>query len=317
MIGRSTSHALRGGWPAQRSSTHVAVGFFWCYPLLIAAIEAAAALTQPPVGLLLHGALLLGLMLHSTLGRRDETRRLALALAPLPLVRMLALALPLMDLPPLVWYPLVGLSLFGAAWVVAQQAGLTAARLGLDLRRRAFQLLMITGGPGLGAVQYALFPLPPLQAGTGGTLLLLGSSILLASFATELLFRGLLQQTALPLMGQRALLYGAVIFAVLHIGYLSVVIVAFAFIVGLLFAWIVHLSGSLLGVALVQGTASITHLLLLPALIDTVARAAMPPAWVGLLSILTPGLTVLLLALMAVSLGLILLLLADLCASSP
>jgi hypothetical protein len=43
----------------------------------------------------------------------------------------------------------------------------------------------------------------------------------------------------------------------------------------------------------------------------------MPPAWVGLLSILTPGLTVLLLALMAVSLGLILLLLADLCASSP
>jgi len=316
MIGRSTSHALSGGWPAQRSHTHVAVGFFWCYPLLLAAIEATAALTQPAVGLLLHGALLLGLMLHSTLGRRDETRRLALALAPLPLVRMLALALPLMDLPPLVWYPLVGLSLFGAAWVVAQQAGLTAARLGLDLRRRAFQLLMITGGPGLGAVQYALFPLPPLQAETGGTLLLLGSSILLASFATELLFRGLLQQTALPLMGQRALLYGAVIFAVLHIGYLSVAVVAFAFIVGLLFAWIVHLSGSLLGVALVQGIASITHLLLLPTLIDTVAHAAMPPIWMGLLGVLTPGLTVLLLALMAVSLGLILLLLADLCASS-
>jgi hypothetical protein len=229
---------------------------------------------------------------------------------------MLALALPLMDLPPLVWYPLVGLSLFGAAWVVAQQAGLTAARLGLDLRRRAFQLLMITGGPGLGAVQYALFPLPPLQAGTGGTLLLLGSSILLASFAEELLFRGLLQQTALPLMGQRALLYGAVIFAVLHIGYLSVSVVAFAFIMGLLFAWIVHLSGSLLGVALVHGIASITHLLLLPALIDTAAHAAMPPIWVGLLSVLTPGLAVLLLALMAVSLGLILLLLADLCASS-
>jgi membrane protease YdiL (CAAX protease family) len=316
MISRSTSHALSGGWPAQRSHARVAVGFFWCYPLLLAAIEAAAALTRPTVGLLLHGALLLGLMLHSTLGRRDETRRLALALAPLPLVRMLALALPLMDVPPQAWYPLVALSLFGAAWIVAQQAGLTAARLGLDLRRRTFQLLMITGGPGLGAVQYALFPLPPLHSGPGGLLLLLGGSILLASFAEELLFRGLLQQSALPLMGQRALLYGAVIFAVLHIGYLSVPVVVFAFLVGLLFAWVVHVSGSLLGVALVQGTASITHLLLLPTLINTVSHATTPPAWVGLLSVLTPGLALLLLALMAVSLGLILLLLADLCASS-
>jgi membrane protease YdiL (CAAX protease family) len=316
MIGRSTSHALSSSWPAQRSNTRVMVGFFWCYPLALAAIEAAAALTHPPVGLLLHGVLLFGLMLHSMLGRRDETRRLALALAPLPLVRMLALALPLMDVPPRAWYPLLALSLFGAAWVVVQQAGLSAARLGLDVRRRAFQLLMITGGPGLGAVQYALFPLPPLHIGAGSTLLLLGGSILLASFAEELLLRGLLQQTALPLMGQRALLYGAVIFAVLHIGYLSVPVVVFAFLVGLLFAWVVHLSGSLLGVALVHSTASITHLLVLPFLIDTVAHAASPPLWVNLLAVLTPGLILLLLALMAVSLGLVLLLLADLCASS-
>jgi uncharacterized protein (DUF983 family) len=69
-------------------------------------------------------------------------------------------------------------------------------------------------------------------------------------------------------------------------------------------------------VALVHSTASITHLLVLPFLIDTVAHAASPPLWVNLLAVLTPGLILLLLALMAVSLGLVLLLLADLCASS-
>jgi hypothetical protein len=311
----STPHPFSGGWPAQRASARVAVGFFWCYPLLLAAIEATTALTQPHIGLLLHGALLLGLMLHSALGRRDETRRLALALAPLPLVRMLTLTLPLTHLPLLAWYPLVALSLLGAAWLVAQQTGLSAARLGLDIRRRAFQFFMIAGGPGLGAVQYVLLPTPPLFDGFGAGLLLSGA-LLLAGFAAELMFRGLLQHTALPLLGRHALLYGALVFAVLHIGYLSVPLLVFAFLVGLLFAEIVHWSGSVLGVALVHGTASITHLLLLPALIDAMSNAAAPPLWIDALSTLAPGLVLLLLALMLVSLGLILLLLADLCASS-
>jgi hypothetical protein len=93
---------------------------------------------------------------------------------------------------------------------------------------------------------------------------------------------------ALPALGRWALLYVAVLFAVLHIGYLSVADVLFVGAVGLLFGYIVRLSGSILGVTLAHGLTNIVLFLLLPSLEEySQLSAATATTWligVGLLS---------------------------------
>ena len=49
--------------------------------------------------------------------------------------------------------------------------------------------------------------------------------------------------------------YVALLFAVLHIGYLSLIDVGFVFIVGLLFGWLANMTGSLVGVIIAHGIA--------------------------------------------------------------
>ncbi|NJO06978.1 MAG: CPBP family intramembrane metalloprotease [Chloroflexaceae bacterium] len=83
-------------------------------------------------------------------------------------------------------------------------------------------------------------------------------------------FRGLIQSAAQMVMGRQALVYGALVFAVLHIGYFSVPAVLFAFLLGLLFAYIVALSGSLLGVALLHSSINVVQILVVPLIVQPV-----------------------------------------------
>ncbi len=299
----------------QREVPRAPIWPFWLYLLLVATIEATTILTHPRVGLVLYTGLLLGLTLHSGLGSRDETRKLALALTLVPLIRMLALALPLMQLPQTSWYPIVAVPLLLVSWVVVRQAGLPAVSVGLQAHNRTFHLLMVSGGLGLGALQYAVFQSADVSIpfGWGWLLLPLAGLMLLTGFAEELVFRGLLQTLAGRLMGRWALLYGAVAFAVLHIGYLSGLVVLFAFCVGLLFAFIVRASGSILGVSLVHGTANIFHFILLPLFFQATTTAQGSPRWLVMIGTVNPVLVLLALVVMAGGLSALLLVLGYLC----
>lgn len=316
----SSDEAASGGASSSAPGRAARSWAFWGYLLLIATIEAATVFTQPQTGLVLYMGLLLLLTLQSGLGRGEEVRRLALVLNLVPLLRMAALALPLLQVPQSLWYVLLMLPLVVTTGLVAQQCNLPRRAMGLTLRGRIFHLMMMGGGLGLGAVHYALLPHPfilrPASDGGPLALLLLGLVLFCAGFVEELIFRGLIQAAAWPLFGRRAIIYAAAIGAVLHIAYLSLPVMLFAFLVGLLFGQIVQGSGSILGVGLVRGASNLTQLLALPLLLEAAIGPDGRLLWLQGMDALTPGIVLALVVLMTCSLALVLIVLGYMSALS-
>ena len=77
----------------------------------------------------------------------------------------------------------------------------------------------------------------------------------------------MMQSASRDALGKAAILYVSAVFAVLHIGFLSVPDVAFVFVIGLFFAWVVMKTGSILGVTLSHGITNIGLLLVRPLLL--------------------------------------------------
>jgi hypothetical protein len=88
--------------------------------------------------------------------------------------------------------------------------------------------------------------------------------LLATGFAEEFVFRGVLQKVSTDVLGDRGLLLVAIIFAVLHVGYLSVSDVVFVFFVGLYFAWATVRTGSILGATVAHGITNILLFVVIP-----------------------------------------------------
>jgi membrane protease YdiL (CAAX protease family) len=260
---------------------HRRLWLFWGYLLFVAGAELVTTVFDPSAGMILHALLLVMLVIHGTLTERGIERHLAIALIPAPLIRLLSLSLPLNQLPQIAWYPATAAPLLVATWVVIRQAGLSRQILGLRVGSWPLQLLLASGGFLIGAFEYLiLHPAPLLTTLSWDTLWLPALSLVLfTGFTEELIFRGLLQSVARPVLGRWALVYVSLLFGVLHIGYFSVLDVVFVSLIGLLFAYIASWSGSLLGVTLAHGLANITLFLLVPYIVanpSSLAAAVMP-----------------------------------------
>ncbi len=289
-------------------------GGFWLYLPLLAGIELATVLRGSQVGVALHTLLLIGLMLHTSLARHEDTARLALSLTLIPIMRLALLLMPRNGLAPIGWYALALLLVALATALVLYQINLPRATVGLVLHRPLLHLLLLGGAPGLAALQLALLPPTPFPATATPLLsLLLIPLLLLGGVLEEIIMRGAVQATALRLMGPSALVFSALAGSVIQIGASSLAVPLLAFLIGWLFAQIAYLSGSLLGVALLRGLMAVLHWLLLPTLLPT------PPA--GALATLasygtpTAALMLALLALLTGLLAWVLLLIGYLCAT--
>jgi len=238
---------------------------FWLYPAPLAIAELLVSGGRPLAGLLLHAALALALIYHSALGRADTGRRLALALLLVPLLRIVALA------TPSAFAPLLSMTLSGAGILVAVVLAIRALRLrprevGLTLGEWWMQLMVTGCGIALGYAGAVLLR-PELPAGLASWQAVAALALALlvfAGFAEELIFRGLLQTVSGPVLGRWGPLYVAIVFAVVQLGFGAPLYALLAFIVGLVFAGVVRLSGSIIGVALAHGVASIVMLLVMP-----------------------------------------------------
>ena len=88
--------------------------------------------------------------------------------------------------------------------------------------------------------------------------------LLWTGFVEELIFRGVLQRSAVEAFGWWGMVYISLLFATLHIGFLSWIDVIFVFAVALFFGWVVKKTGSLLGVSLSHGITNIVLYLVAP-----------------------------------------------------
>lgn len=239
---------------------------FWSCLLLITLAELITAVLQPYAGLLLHALIMLGLLAYAAFAPTNAARHFALALVLAPLIRLLSLSLPLLSFPQIMWYPLVSVPLLLTTWLMIRHTRIAAGTLGLCIGGWGAQSGIACIGLGLGVIEYAI--LEPHVLITSLSLSALWwpalSLLIFTGFTEELIFRGLLQPLALETLGRPALVFVSLLFAVLHVGYLSLSDVVFVFAVGLLFAYLVRWSGSIVGVTLAHGLTNMLLLLVLP-----------------------------------------------------
>jgi hypothetical protein len=246
------------------------------YVIAVSAAELATAFTDARWGLSMHITILAALLAHASLASAQSSQRLFLALALAPLIRILSLTMPLEDIDLVYWYAIVGAPLMLTAVVVSVNLKLSREDLGLTLRALPVQGLIALSGLGFGVAEYFILRPKPLidelswgSAALPALILLVGTG-----FNEEFVFRGVMQSASRQALGKLSILYVAVVFAVLHLGYKSISDVAFVFVVGLLFGWLVARTRSLLGVTLAHGITNITLYLVVPFL--GIAAAATP-----------------------------------------
>jgi len=237
------------------------------YLCVLVVAELTTTFSDPRIGMGIHTALLTVLLLQASLDDNDTPRGFLLALSLAPLVRILSLSLPLQDVEIQYWYGAVAVPLMIATIVVARMIGLSRRQLGLVSGHLPTQLLIGSSGFALGGIEYLILSPEPLIDGFSWVAILVPALILFVGtgFMEELLFRGVIQSTAWESLGARfAVWYVATIFAVLHIGYESILDVVFVFAVAVFFGWIVLKTKSILGVTISHGITNIGLFLFFP-----------------------------------------------------
>jgi len=240
------------------------------YLAAIIAAEVVTVFLQPLAGIITHIGILATVIVRSPHTADKLQRQLILSLALVTLVRVISLSVPLMDIPQTWWYPIMYGPLLVSAVVVMRILGFSRGDVGLTFRGRSLllQAAVIASGFGLGLAEYHILRpeswiLALNQAEAWQAALMLG---MCTGFVEEFIFRGVLQRSAWERWGWRGLIYVSVLFAILHIGFLSWVDVVFVFGVAMYFAWVVKKTGSLFGVTLAHALTNITLYLIAPLL---------------------------------------------------
>lgn len=247
------------------------------YLVAIAGAELVSALVDPVAGTLLHLAVLLGLVFHSSFADDDGSRKLYIALALAPLISIVATALPGPEQEIYSYFVICIPVLIGSV-VVMRILGFSLSNVGLCVGKNPpIQGFVALTGIGFGIAGYGILHPDPL-IDTLTLRELLPAVVVFAvatAFVEELCFRGVIQRSATEGMGAWGWVYVAGLFAVLHIGYLSVLDVdyvssgylLFVMAMGLFLGWSVEKTGSLIGVTLSRSVANAGAYLVIPLLV--------------------------------------------------
>lgn len=238
----------------------------WCIFLaLVVAAEFVLAFWEAEVGMLLYCALLSAIVVYAGTGA-DSRRKASVALLFVPLIRIVGLALPLAGVPLISWYAFAGLPLVVAIAPAMRVAGISRRQLGLRRGNPLVQLGIASMGLPLGIISYDTLHPTALISVFSWRGVALPSLVLFAftGLLEEIIFRGLLRVAMREVFGQWGILYGSAVFAALQIGNRSLMNVAFAFFVGVLFSWLVERSESIVGVSVAHGLVSVGAFLVFP-----------------------------------------------------
>jgi hypothetical protein len=240
----------------ERSPLRKVYATAFAYLALVTIGEYLTAAVEPKLGVPFHSVVLLVVLLHGAVTGETQLRNFIWVMALAPLIRVMSLSLPLSGLPFILWYFVISIPLFASAFVLVRTLGYTRQDLMLEFKNLRWQPLIMVLGPLLGLCEYLILrPTPLIDSLSVGTFALPALILLVSTgFSEELIFRGIMQRAAEPLMSRwPAAIYVNLVFAVLHAGYLSIFDVIFVFIVGMLFSWFSLRTRTLLGVTLTHG----------------------------------------------------------------
>lgn len=223
-------------------------------------------------GLLLDVFLILSLLAQSSYVATRDPRLSAFlgALVLAPLIRVLSLSTPFTPFTILEWLAIVSVPILLAVFLAIHTLDLRLREVYLSLGDTRYLTVNVSVGAFglvLGFVEYQILAPDPWIGAPDALSLAVGTVVVLLAtgISEELIFRGVLLRTALPLLGRwAAVLFVTVIFAALHIGFLSFVDLVFVFLVGLFFALVVLATESLLGVIVAHTLTNVMLYLVLP-----------------------------------------------------
>ncbi|MFN2266540.1 MAG: LysM peptidoglycan-binding domain-containing protein [Anaerolineales bacterium] len=266
----------------QYEAPAVAWGVALAYLLALVVAEVLTTFASPLVGIILYGLVLLALLVHSTIGAQKGIHNFLLVLSTFPLIRLLVLTNPFSNIPPIYWYLLLGILLGVAAYITARLTGLAGSTIGLRVTKSELplQLLIGLGGLAVGFIGYLILRPEPLTARFNGwqaALLLIYSGLLI-----EIIFRGMLQTSAVQVLGRLGILYAVLVSVLLYVGYRSLPGLLFILLLSLAFAFIAARTRCLVGVSLSHGLANISFFLLFPLLLANNTPGVEPPLAVSI-----------------------------------
>ena len=237
--------------------------------LLLIACAEASTIYNPTFGIAFHVAILFSVLTFSVLTRDSVSSGFFLALAIVPLIRILSLSMPLTHFAYIMWFPLISIPIFIAVFACMMTQRLSLKDVGMTLPKAKdlpIEAGIVLLAPPIGILEYYLLTPEPLLYELEPTLLIAPVLIMViyTGFVEELAFRGLMQYHAIKMMGWWGILFITTTFAIMHIGNLSYWDVLLAFALGGVYAVVVRKTGSIYGVTLSHGLVNVVLFLIGP-----------------------------------------------------
>jgi membrane protease YdiL (CAAX protease family) len=238
------------------------------YLLGLIAAELLTTYVNKIWGLSLHTIILFALLVNAAVVESTDFANLLRSMMPVPIIRVVGLSIPMMQIKPLYWFPIVAIPLFASSIIIMHNQGLSMKDVGLTLGGNIkLQLLITATGFFTGIIEFFILRPAPLIEQFTPTLIIGASLILLIStgLAEELLFRGILQNNVVKMFGTVfGLIYTSFVFATMHIGWIYFVDLVFVFSVAMLYGYCLIKTKSLVGVTLAHGLSNSMLFLVMP-----------------------------------------------------
>lgn len=240
----------------------------WLYIGLLGVAEVVSDIWHPLLGIWLHVLLAGALWWQGTQEADLDRRRLYWILSILAIVRIISFAVSDTSFPGIWYYVVAETPLLVAAITALRAFGLTWSEVGVRLPKWwMLSIVVIITGAALGLAESRIIHPPALISSlTWGHIIF--PSLLLIIFtglSEELLFRGLLQHYAVKVMGNGSgIVFVALSWSLLHIGWHSAWDVVFVFGVGLAWGWIRQKVNSIIPTTIAHGLANIVLFLIVP-----------------------------------------------------
>ncbi len=262
------------------------------YLAAIAAAELITVLVSPLGGIIFYFVILSVLILNSSIAEQHPSQRFFLALGLVPLIRILSLSVTFADVSQIYWYLAIAAPLLVGVLAVIVTLKLRPQEIGfrgdlssfqvvialphdtsykiplgkISMEVSTRQILIALTGIGIGLIQYFILKPEPLISNMTVFEFIAAALVLLVctGFIEELAFRGVMQRTATEMLGSWGWIFVAVLFSLFQIWHRSALDCLFVLAVAVFFGWSVKKTGSILGVSLSHGLASISLYLIFP-----------------------------------------------------
>ncbi|RZB29163.1 MAG: uncharacterized protein AEth_01420 [Candidatus Argoarchaeum ethanivorans] len=241
------------------------------YIILVALAELLIAHYHTGMGLALHIITLFALFTHAAFLHHKEKERAQLltVMAMAPLIRIASLYTPLSSFHFIHWFLILSIPLFSCAFTIILVQHLHAQDIGLvfNFRKLHIQLAIASTGILFGIIEYFILHPHPLVIDLSFRSLAAPILIMFVctGFLEEMIFRGIIQHNAVKYFNDNiGIFFTATLFAVMHIGNLSLIDVVFVFFVGYFYGYAVKFTRSIIGVSISHGLTNIILFLIMP-----------------------------------------------------